>query len=607
MNNNNSSIKIFITDNKNVNDNKLGLIFLWSSFSKKNKKNIFSIPDYIQDNDESIKNKYLNWVDSIGFKVLNQKSIFEKLKIRNDFSYWVMTGFVQKKHCFVSPDEILNVIKFIAFEEMIDKLVISEIELELSNQDVIKIFVDFAKKKNIKINKKNFNKFHINLNPFFAILKAIVWFLLHIYNNKKNVFKKIEFKKTNYFLFDYFDNFDKELIKKNIYKSYYWNNLPDKLAENNNYINWMHLRVENKPSNYEKFKSENTKHIHTIFDHHLNFRVYIRSFFDYVTIVFNTLLIKDTKSYFTYKNFNFYNLIKKDLYDSTYGITTVNNCIYFNGFEEVFKKNSKQKLGIYLQENLPFESALIYNWKKFNHGFLIGFAHTTVKFWDLRYFYSNRQFSNDNYIQQPNYIAVTGKTSLENLVNFGFKKDQIFLVEGLRYLHLLNHHDKKVNTCHSDKKRILVIGGYDFDETNYMFDCLNEIRKDKNKIFYFKPHPNFQNKNNKIDLTGFYIYEDQLTISNINNNFDYVFVSNSSSASIEISYCDVEMAISVDPSKLNMSPFYKNKNVIFIKNQEDISFFLERNKKNSNIINSQFILLDNNLKLWLHLIKEIND
>ena len=56
--------------------------------------------------------------------------------------------------------------------------------------------------------------------------------------------------------------------------------------------------------------------------------------------------------------------------------------------DNILSNIPKQKVGIYLLENQAWEKSLISSWNKFNHGGLIGVAHSTIRFWDLRYFRS---------------------------------------------------------------------------------------------------------------------------------------------------------------------------------------------------------------------------
>ena len=62
-------------------------------------------------------------------------------------------------------------------------------------------------------------------------------------------------------------------------------------------------------------------------------------------------------------------------------------------------------------ENQNWERIFLFFWRKNGHGKNIGVKHTTIRYWDLRYFdISKNKFFN---LPQPDLVAVNGKIFME--------------------------------------------------------------------------------------------------------------------------------------------------------------------------------------------------
>ena len=120
------------------------------------------------------------------------------------------------------------------------------------------------------------------------------------------------------------------------------------------------------------------------------------------------------------------------------GPVAISNALFLNLFEQVLKSQSYQKMGFYLLENQAWERALIYAWKASGHGDLIGVQHSTVRYWDLRYFsdFRNYERKNCNDMPIPDRVALNGKVSITAYRDGGYPENMLVEVEALRYLHL---------------------------------------------------------------------------------------------------------------------------------------------------------------------------
>ena len=149
--------------------------------------------------------------------------------------------------------------------------------------------------------------------------------------------------------------------------------------------------------------------------------------------------------------------------------------------DQILSTIPKQKLGFYLLENQGWEKCLNIMWKRYNHKTLAGYLHSTMRFWDLRYFKCKKEFSSK---QNPDLFLFNGKYSKKIGIKNNYPIKKSIDVEAVRYNHLLKSKNKKVK-----KSNILIIG----DMNNYKIILYKSNEKIKhqfsNKIFYYKPHP----------------------------------------------------------------------------------------------------------------------
>ena len=94
-------------------------------------------------------------------------------------------------------------------------------------------------------------------------------------------------------------------------------------------------------------------------------------------------------------------------------------------------KLGPQSLGIYLQENQPWEFALIQLWKKLNHNTLVGFPHSSVRYWDLRhYFYPSVYEIGKSYeLPRPTMVGCSSEDILDAYQSTGYPISELRQVE----------------------------------------------------------------------------------------------------------------------------------------------------------------------------------
>ena len=96
-----SDLLLWDLDNKS--DDNMRDVIYWNSFTSSESDGIFSIPQFVEDNADHLKAKYLRLIYEFGEAKVNGKRIIDHLIIRQNFSYWWMTLFAEKCNYAKSP------------------------------------------------------------------------------------------------------------------------------------------------------------------------------------------------------------------------------------------------------------------------------------------------------------------------------------------------------------------------------------------------------------------------------------------------------------------------------------------------------------------------
>ena len=471
-----------LTNSSHIN-NSYNKIFIWDEYFKSTSQ-LISIPQLIEDKSDYYKTKLLDFFFQISeTKTIKNNKIIDALNYNNELSYWWLTSIGQKTN-INKNSEINNVLKIIVFNDCIREDNIRSINCQIDNINIKNTFYQYCIENNISSNCENINKISFQeLKDIILAIKFISKKLLHTFF-KFNFYNKFNNKNGVVTFFDVFVHLKPEVFSSNTFKSSYWNDLVDFINNQEFKTNWAHIFFPHDliPTYNDAKKLINSftcKGDHFLIEDYITFKIYYCSLITYIKnlFLFRQVYVKILNN-MKYEKFNFSYLLKKDLHDSMFGITRFTNEILIQLFDKILSVLPKQKMGFYIQENQFWEYILISKWRKYKHGKIIGVPHSTVRYWDLRYFHSLNFFNNYNKYNEilPNLILINSKYTLKLLVDSGFPIDKLKLVEALRYQHL----SKPKNTIFNSKK-VLIFGDY----RNHINIKIVNLITDYNAIYLF--------------------------------------------------------------------------------------------------------------------------
>ena len=466
-------------------------------------------------------------------------------------------------------------------------------------------------------------------NKYYFSMEAVVSLLLSLYRRGLRWrSKKIDWFKNNdsVFFLSYFIHLDPRLLKMGKFFSRQWGKLPELFLDSNIGANWIHHFVSNKEvpdrntgdKYHEVFNNDSSRQ-----DHHEYLDAYCtvtllgRVLVQYFKLLYNLPKYSSISNLFVCSNSNvwFWPYLKQDWYDSTIGKTAIQNLLWGELFNASMSDIPQQKLGFYLMENQGWERAFINSWKCHGHGKLVGVAHSTVRFWDLRYFDDPNTFlSKTKYSQPiPDLIALTGPDMVKKYREAKYPVDHLVEVEALRYIKNSSTNEIINKIIDPDNntdlilphKRVLILGSGDDTFTSSLLQVMDNLAsKLKCYKFSFKAHPAAP-----VDVEVFkqlHLSEITDNLSDITSLFDIALIVGETGAALDV-YIDGLGVIVYDINQgVNLSPLRGVDDVIFCRTSDDLYLALESfGSLKSNQENEAYFWRDAELPRWRTLLSKL--
>ena len=593
---------------------------LWSQHADKDNSHQVSIVDVVENNSDELRARYLAWIYDLGESKIGDKRVIDHLSIRPEFSFWWTSSLAQKFNCSCKS-QINNSIKALALESLFAEANIKSVILHSENIILARVISSFCLKKNINfefhkikpLQKISPSKLLFELLP--GTIIALIYLLRYVlrtaplyFINRFNTFKNI----GDVMFFDVLVHLDKQAFEDGRFHSNYWTSLVDKLREAGIKSNWAHLFFKHPavPSFSKASRlmdnftlSSECLEFHSLLDQPLTMKMLAAIVSDFFKIRRSISKLKSiSQIHLADSDVDLWPFHEDDWRRSLCGSETIDTCIKLSCFTRLFGLIPKQRLGIYISENQPWEMALIYAWKLNGHGRLIGTPHTTIRCWDLRYFHDSRSYiiKKINDMPLPDFLAVNGPVAKEIMVKNFYPTQKLIEVEALRFLYLNKRRRRLKRSKHKEQLRVLICGDFNA-ETNQTIMKWIEIVSHliSNEVsLVFKPHPAYQLKYNsflKMEISN-------KSLSELFAQSDVVFTSNISSIAVDAFCFGIPVIQMLDGNNFNTSPL-KDLRGLYARNPKELAdLILTSHPSGVSTTSSPYFNLDADISAWLKLI-----
>lgn len=601
------------------------LVYTWNGYSEKgNTKSLFR---FIEKNDDLIRSKYLGWVYELGEYEIKGKKVVDYFTFEDGFSYWWMTLFVEKSP-WTQPS-INDAIRLFALNEIIIKEKPSTIQLVSANHNLHLVIRNLCKEMSIayvrekseqtkKIPFKLLNIYRFLPYPIQSFFAAVSY-LFNRWPLRKLGKIQWEGGGKSIFFCSYFFNMDSSKLSEGFFYSMQWEVLPALVSKMGFSKNWLqiyyaHPGLLNSSKAVEIAGSFNKKKeingFHAFVDSFLSIKIFFKVMAKYFKLQIANMKLRYVKNAFkpSGTHFSLWPIMKNDWERTIAGPLAIYNLFFLELFDKALSAIPKQQKGLYLFENLSWESAFIHAWRKHSHGKLIAVAHATIRYWDIRYFFDLRAInaSNDNRIPQADLFALNGKVAIDSFIKAGFPKEKIVSCEALRYLNFSEKYSTNIRSkAIGETLRILILGDYMPAGTENMLRLICKAKPfiSRNMSLTIKPHPNYQILIHDFPELKLDVVNDQLY--KILSNYDIVLSSNMTSASVDASLARLPVIIFLEEAELNFSPLRGNSNVYFVSDIQELVEALNNPNKEYEVNASinDFFFLDPALPKWKEILE----
>ncbi len=570
-----------------------GLVVLWRAFTRGADAGVISVSALIEVNAESLRARYLTWVYELGETLIKGKRLLDHLEIRPGFSYWWMTLLAEKCNYSKSP-QINDAIKLLAFEQWADQCRPSQVKLITANAALQECMGSLCRNSGISFLWQPGPSVKHELPWAKRLYRALPWHLqsfvwLVAYALRRWPLRGVglaEWRQSNrkVTFFSYLLNLVPEAAKCGRFESRYWGHLPEELRKDGTKTNWLHLYMESDalPSaataagalrqfNY----AGRGEQIHVTLDSFLSLKLVFQAALDALWLWRLGRTLRPSSVVSDLTRIDLWPLYRAEWARSLSGAAVMSNVLNLNLLEFAVRCLPMQKAGVYLQENQAWEFALVHAWKTAGHRCLIGFPHSTVRYWDLRYFFSTQNYRDGerNGLPRPDQIAVNGVVARDALIAGGYPERELVMVESLRYFHLLRVPGAapRVGRQVGVPLRVLVMA--DIVERNnerqmrLLEGAVRFLPADT--VYTVKPHPACALAPD--DYPGIRMTLSIEPIAELLADCDVVYTGNLTSAAVDAYFAGVPVVSMLDPAILNLSPLRERTGTVFVSTPSELA------------------------------------
>lgn len=601
-----------------------GLIYRWNGFAETH--SVHSLLSYVETHGERLRRTYIAWIHELGENVINGKRLIDHLAFADGLSYWWMTRLVEQSH-YKSPS-ITDAIRLLALEEILAQQRPQKLRLVSADKRLHETVRALCRRLDIgyEWDKQPLERcFPIDLIGVYRRLPKPAQALIALLRQCVERWPLRRAEKSGWFadshsLFfcSYFFNIVPEPAREGRFHSRYWEGLHRLMQKMGLHGNWLQRYVRHDtipdPETATKWirsfnKDPQKEGFHAFLDGYLSWRIVLRVLERWLWLNFISWRLLAVKNVFQPqgKHLSLWPLMKGDWFESLRGPEAINNLLEIELFDAALRALPHQRRGLYLCENQSWERALIHAWRRHGHGQLIAVVHSTVRFWDLRYFKDPRTITAPapHPLPQADLVALNGKEALDAYLRVDYPREAIVECEALRYGYindlLLQHVTKKdKGTAIS----VLVLGDYVPSGTIKMLQLLEAAAPlmSEPAVYAVKPHPNFFVNAEDYPSLNLKVIMDPL--AEILQEYDIAYSCNKTSAAVDSYLAGLPVVVMLEETSLNFSPLRGKPGVHFVSAPGELAQALQSPgrgmTKRPEV--DEFFFLDPELPRWQRLL-----
>jgi surface carbohydrate biosynthesis protein (TIGR04326 family) len=596
-----------------------GNIVLWKGAARK--AGVRSITEYIDMHAEEVRRRYLAWSYDFGETQVFGRRLRERFNLADGTSFWWHSVFVEQSSW--KQRSLETMLKLFGFELLLECETPAELHFAGADRDVNLVLQAICRRRGIRYSWSRLSRGRI------FTLRALVRGLPRLVHGLMAVayFASIRLalqrpprpspvcSAGRILICGPFANHSATRHGGSEFTSRFWGTLPQVLVQDGYEVQWLHyFYAHDKVPNAREARSilqrinERSVRVgaHSFVESYLPVRGIAKIFVRWLAIATQSLVVglclrrrfeKDSCEIY-------WPLIRDDWAKTFRGFDCVQNLFYDECFDRALKAQVRYDECIYLMENQGWERALARAWHKHSLGRLTGVAHSTVRFWDLRYHCDPRRYDSGyrNHLPAPDCVALNGRVAREEYLATCAARELVVDCEALRYLHLVPGSPRDLGeVSRGGALRILVLGDYTQGRTDALLHVMEGVRGRTSSPLevLVKPHPACPIDPLRYPDSAFRIVNDP--VAELVSSVHLVLASNTTSAALEAYVCGGRVLVLDDRSSVNYSPLMRVQGVSFVRDSDDLCCAIEAldpGARENQRRTEGFFNIDPNLRSW---------
>lgn len=600
-------------------------IILWSSYGSTERS--LSLPEYVESNSKRLRAKYLSWIYDLGDISYLGIPVVDLMHVRAHFSAWWSSLLNQSSNIIITP-EICDVLKVLALNELLFGSALNQIHIVSSNKILASILREWASKKNLTSSWTStpdctyscpkYSAFQLSLPILIAhsLLNLIRYCWSHRALVGAGVSQWRTISATTAFV-SFFQQLDVTKPINTFLRSAYWGVLPELLFKKNLQTRWLHIWSPSStvPTAVDArflLDSLNSRsrglQSHVFIDSFLTPGIILRAVSDWIRLICNCFHLESVFSRYEDGHINPWLFMRASWRFSLYGSHALDNLLYLGLFEAAFDLSIRQDHCFYLQENQGWEFCCVSAWRHAGHSGSMGVPHSTIRFWDLRYFFDVRAFKNRYLcnLPLPDKVILNGPHAVSSVLEGGYPPSQIFRAEALRYLSFARDRPRTSNFLSSPSKNgnsLLVLGDITPEITYRQLAFLEYVLPSIPGLSVtFKPHPCGEASLSHFSHLSSLANISTDSIADLVPGFASAFVSSNTSASVDAFCFGLRVITYLDPCSLNLSPLKGMPGSLYVSSLAGFIYAL-KHPLQAAPSPSDFFYLDHDLPRWSNILR----
>ena len=585
-----------------------------------------SLLAYVERHGERLRDRYVRWVEDLAGTTCLDSSLVDQLMLDNGLSYWWMTRVAER-----SPwrsEAVATVLRLMALEEVLQERSPPTVSLIGADETLTRAIKGLCSEVGIHLEEGHTPKVSQQGQQ-----KPARWYrhvgqtILHLgrYVWEHWTFRRLAKPSWNCedhsaFFCSYFLNLDQDAGEIGRFRSGYWGAVPEILDEAERGHNWVHLYAgaRSRPDTnqsidlLQRFNDEPSRSdIHTFIEAYLSIGLLARVLWGWFRLLLMSTRVDTFQNHESSHGDSSWlrPVLADDFYVSLRGPDALWNLLMIEYFDRILAEMPTQETGYYLCENIAWERALVHAWRRHGHGRLVGVAHATIRFWDLRYQQDWRVWERrlEWGAPEPDHLAVNGPMAFQSLRGDEAPSGFLLHCEAVRYGRLVHRPDLRWSPP-TDQRRLLVFCEWSSVGTSFVLSLLASALAEADRPIdvAVKPHPGHMPGDAELAAAGGRLVDGH--VDDLLADCDLVLVSNATSTVLDVYIFGWPMVVSLSPSQLNLNDLRGDSDVEFISTSEELASFLslEHPPPSPRLVRKYFDL-DPELAAWRQILAQPDD